>query len=857
MEKRKLTKQDIDKVRGIEGFPIGRDEDIIALSDAPYYTACPNPFIEEFIRENGHPYDEDTDDYHREPFASDVSEGKNDPIYMAHTYHTKVPHKAIMHYIMHYTNPGDIVFDGFCGTGMTALAAQMCGSANQISIFSTTDDKELKLGSRKAVISDLSPIATFIAHNYTNRLEVQDFAKEFREVMQLCAEKFGWMYQTHHTNNDIGTINYVVWSDVFICPTCGEELVFWDVAIGEDKTVKNPFTCSRCGSKLKKSNCKRAQETDWDDKLGSLVTYAKQVPVMINYEYRGKKFEKRPDTFDLDVLKKVHSEVTKYFLPHDELPTGDNTAQPIQSHNFRYVNQFYYDRSGIVFSFILETAKNMKYRDALIFLVTSIITKTGSKLHNIGFKDGKLNLAGAMPNVLYVPSTVAERNIPSLLEGKFSDICKIYYEKKGDNDVLIQTTSATETGIPDNIIDYIFTDPPFGANINYSEMNYLWEAWLRVKTNSVPEAIMNKTQRKSLQEYQFLMTKSFSEFYRILKPNRWMTVEFHNSHNAVWNAIQEALQRAGFIIADVRTLDKQQGTFKQMTSTGAVKQDLVISAYKPKDSFTNDFKLKAGTEKTAWSFVRQHLSNLPITVKKGGRLEVIAERQAFLLWDRMVAYHIMRGIAVPMDAVDFYKGLDEKYIKRDGMYFLPSQANKYDAVRATCEVENIQMSLFVQDEKTAIGWLYQQLDPQNGGEPQTYQDLMPKFMQELKAVDKREKMPELMVILEENFLKDDKGRWYIPDYTKSGDIAKLREKNLLKEFAEYQATKGKLKVFRSEAIRAGFAKLWKEKNYNAIVEMAERLPEETIQEDSNLLMYYDISLSRAQSAPTQMKMDME
>ena len=68
MEKRELTKQDIDKVRGIEGFPIGSDEDIIALSDSPYYTACPNPFIEEFIRENGTPYDEATDDYQLEDY---------------------------------------------------------------------------------------------------------------------------------------------------------------------------------------------------------------------------------------------------------------------------------------------------------------------------------------------------------------------------------------------------------------------------------------------------------------------------------------------------------------------------------------------------------------------------------------------------------------------------------------------------------------------------------------------------------------------------------------------------------------------------------------------------------------------
>ena len=95
----------------------------------------------------------------------------------------------------------------------------------------------------------------------------------------------------------------------------------------------------------------------------------------------------------------------------------------------------------------------------------------------------------------------------------------------------------------------------------YSESNFLWEAWLKVYTNSAGEAIINTTQKKALVDYQGLIEKCFSEFYRILKPNRWMTVEFHNSKNAVWNAIQQALMQAGFIIADVRTLDKKQGSF--------------------------------------------------------------------------------------------------------------------------------------------------------------------------------------------------------------------------------------------------------------------------------------------------------
>ena len=836
MERRKLTKADLDKVRNIEGFPIAKDEDIIALSDAPYYTACPNPFIEEFIKENGTPYDEAADDYHREPFAADVSEGKTDPLYMAHTYHTKVPHKAIMNYLFHYTNPGDIVFDGFCGTGMTALAAEMCDRQEQLSFI---NQGKRQTGARKAIISDLSPVATFIAHNYTHDVNSYEFISSCQEILESAREKYGWMYETKHSDGGAGRINYVVWSDVFICPTCGEELVFWDVAVGDDKEVKSPFACTRCGSKLKKSNCQRAQEVHVDGKSDTIVTQAKQVPTLINYVYQGKKYEKRADAEDVSLLERVAQELSYHSIPSDELPAGDNTAQPIQSHNFRRVSQFYYDRSAIIFAYVLEKAKESKYKDAITFLCTSILTKTGSKLHNIGFKDGKLNLAGAMPNVLYVPSTVAERNIIDLLESKMNDIVKVYSERKITSNVLIQTCSATNTGIPDQSIDYIFTDPPFGANINYSEMNYIWEAWLGVKTNNTQEAIINKTQHKSLLDYQALMTDSFIEFFRILKPGRWMTVEFHNSLNAVWNAIQEALQRAGFIVADVRTLDKQQGTFKQMTSTAAVKQDLVISAYKPKESFLRDFKLKAGTEETVWQFVRQHLSNLPVAVAHNGKIEVLSERQAFLLWDRMVAYHIMQGIAVPIDAVDFYRGLDDHFLKRDNMYFLPDQVNEYDTARIVNDVEPIQFSFIVSNEKTAISWLYQQLNT-----PQTYAEIQPRFMQEIKTVDKYEDMPELSVLLEENFLQDDKGRWYVPDVTKEADVAKLREKNLLKEFEGYLATKGRLKLFRAEAIRVGFAKLWKDKNYKLIVETAERLPEQIIQEDDKLLMYYDISLGR-------------
>lgn len=100
-----------------------------------------------------------------------------------------------------------------------------------------------------------------------------------------------------------------------------------------------------------------------------------------------------------------------------------------------------------------------------------------------------------------------------------------------------------------------------------------------------------------------------------------------------------------------------------------------------------------GTEQSVWTFIREHLSNLPVAVVNGGRIAPITERQAYLLFDRMVAYHIMRGLPIPIDATDFYRGLDEKFLKRDGMYFLPDQVNEYDVVRATSDIEPIQFSL--------------------------------------------------------------------------------------------------------------------------------------------------------------------
>jgi len=152
------------------------------------------------------------------------------------------------------------------------------------------------------------------------------------------------------------------------------------------------------------------------------------------------------------------------------------------------------------------------------------------------------------------------------------------------------------------------------------------ESWLGVLTNRKPEAIEDRHQKKSVNEYRELMIRCFNEAYRVLKPGRWMTVEFSNTQASIWNAIQTGLQEAGFVVANVSVLDKKRGGLNAIVGVTAVKQDLVISAYKPNGGLEDRFMKSGGNEDSVWDFVRTHLNYLPIVKVKGAELEFIAER---------------------------------------------------------------------------------------------------------------------------------------------------------------------------------------------------------------------------------------
>lgn len=606
-------------------------------------------------------------------------------------------------------------------------------------------------------------------------------------------------------------------------------------------------------------------------------------PSIIFYDVGGQRRQKAPDQFDLAVLDRIEALPFPNGLPTTRFPIEQMYhGSRIQPKGFECIHHFFLPRSAHAMAALWRKAEaepDARTRQMLIFFVEQALW-TASLLNRYrptGFSQVNQYLTG----VYYVASQHAECSPWYILEGKLGRLAKTFLAFKTEAGRAVVTTG-TAARIPtlDSSIDYIFTDPPFGENIYYADLNFLVESWHHVTTDAMPEAIVDKFKKKALPEYQHLMQRCFAEYYRVLKPGRWMTVVFSNSKAAVWNAIQVALQQAGFVVAEVTALDKVQGSYRQVTSATAVKQDLVISAYKPNGGLEDRFNQHGPTVDSAWDFVQTHLKQLPaVKVTSGYPQELlnIVERDPRRIYDRMASWFIRHGAMVPISTPEFLAELPVRFREMDGMVFLPDQLVEYEKARSRIPQVK-QAELFVSDERSAIDWLTNFLLRR----PSTRSEIHPEYIPQIgSAKRKGEIIPELDQLLEDNFLRYDgsgevpsqihsylstnhkdlrgleknspalvdkaKDRWYVPDPNKAQDLEKKREKALLKEFDAYRSFTGrKIKESRLEVLRTGFRAAWASKDYATIISIANKLPEETLQEDEKLLTLYDLALTRTE-----------
>ena len=646
-----------DRFRKRPGFPLANPEEILRLSDPPYYTACPNPFLTEYACRPG-AAESPAPKVHTGDFECDA----RNPVYLYHPYHTKVPPDVVESLIRHYTQPGELVLDVFSGSGMTAVAASSCG--------------------RRAIVIDLSPVATFITGINSRSHDPTATVDAVAALLDASESELGWLFETEEKGT-ARKVSYFVRTDVFNCPECGFEFPFFPYGVihhGNKVKTRAGFPCPGCAVEL---NVRRVERVLGGEGKKAITGWVKCGSGSVG-------IAREPNAFDRAVELRLQERAQpSAWFPTDEIDPGGYSAKLAQlgAKGIDSVAKFLSPRNRIIFADLWSRANAIEecvIRTHALSVLTSIFTVVSER-------QGYFGGGGGMSGNLYMPIVRMERNPWDSARRKLARLraAEEYKAAHYQTRAAVSTQSATDlSDLPDDSVDYIYADPPFGANIIYSEMNLILEAWLEVKTEATTEAVVDESRERDGTVYGELMRQVFDECYRVLKTGRWITVEFHNTKATVWNLIQTALAEAGFVVAQVGVLNKGSTTILADIRPGAAKHDLLIQAYKPGKVGRRDSRVPVGLgpeepEHSALQFITEHLRRVPVC-GPDKRLEV-AERLPHMLYDRYIAYFVTRGWKVPLSNNQLLALLKENLQVRDGMYFLPSQLPEYERRRGRAQ----------------------------------------------------------------------------------------------------------------------------------------------------------------------------
>lgn len=768
--------------------------------------------LADFLTRHVKPYDAGADDYERPAFAADIKEGKHDPVYSAHSYHTKVPPRSIIPYILHYTRPGDVVLDPFCGSGMTGVAAQMCASppSDLLDQYRELTDR---VGERACILNDLSPAACHIAYNYNTPVDVAALQREFGRIKDAVEDEFDWLYETEHyepavgiydpTNPDVAsrlrslpaittknsllgiencawellnrveiekrlgypvtelprdvnwgdvnvatvekwvcipaTIQYTIWSDVYRCEGfitieestgkvstrgknagrpmvqrkrvargCGHNFTLWETARNhETGEVADSFACPSCKVLWTKLQLTRVGARPVNTNYLTKRLHASTAGFK-EARFRG---ERRTTSREILRIEEIDRTPIPFWVPEDIMdPRGPQYRRSaLNVRGIEKVVDFWTTRNRRAVSALWHHATNIsdgRLQSAVKFLLTSFVARVSRKSE---FRES--GGAGNTAN-LSISSITREDNLLKAWAAKEKDILGFYAHtstvfKTGN--AFIRNGSATSIkDVPDCSVDYVFTDPPFGSNIYYSEPNLLWEVWIGKTTDATFEAVVHRKNDggdKRLPDYARLMQEAFTEIFRVLKPGRWATVEFNNSDGAVFEAIKQAIRKPGFEIVNMLLLDKEQKTFKQIKGAeGAedvVDKDVLFNLNKPSglrlDIAGDDHDL----EQQLADAVREHLQSLPERIKTDPVRYNDDHRTTATINSMLMNSLIPRGVSVERLNLPFIERICARYFRKIGQHWYL----RGEAVRGNGGDLLFTEEIAVQDELTAIDWI--------------------------------------------------------------------------------------------------------------------------------------------------------
>jgi hypothetical protein len=569
------------------------------------------------------------------------------PLYGAFPYPTKISPEAIALFIAAHTKPGDTVFDGFAGSGTTGLATLLCENPpDELREEARRLKLDVQWGPRNAVLYELGALGAFVSRTLTNPPDPKLFRKAAQEILNAADDDDGWMYSAADLHDNKGTIRYVIWSDILRCPKCHGTVALWNACVSRNPAqIASQFSCPLCHHPMKLDEVERLTETTKDVLIDKQTESRARRPVWL-YGSSGKKNWSRAVTDqDAELIERIAQESLPVGVPCIEIPWGDLYRRGYHQ-GITHLHHFYTRRNLIVFAELWNRTEHYRgqLRDALRFWLLSYNASHATIMTRVVAKSGQKDLVvtSAQPGVLYVSGLPVEKNLINGLRRKLSTIAEAFtliHGRKGR--VEIYQRSSCHVELTNQSVDYVFTDPPFGGNIPYAEVSFLNEAWLNRYTDRTEEAIISDHQEKTLADYQQLLTAALTEMHRILKREGKATVVFHSATAEVWNALHSSYKDSRFNVECTGVLGKTQGSFKQVTTSGAVRGDPVLLLGKEPTNAD-------GAIENVWKVaekLRREATQAPDPV----------EQTAHRLYSRLVTHYLAHDMQVPLDADSFYR----------------------------------------------------------------------------------------------------------------------------------------------------------------------------------------------------------
>jgi len=527
------------------------------------------------------------------PIVAPVLAEAHTPVYKMHRYFARRPHNVFEYLIKHYSNPGDIVLDPFCGGGVTVVEA---------------------LRARRKVIGvDLNPMATFIARTEVMPVDVSKLREAFEEVERSVRAEIESLYHTRcpKCKNEKAIAEWFEWSNAVVCPV---KMCQTNVVLKHAKKLRGGvYQCPECKSEIAPIDAQRRDDVLLRVKFACPKCEA--VGEKDADESDARRYRRIVKNFDAAVTKE------KLKIPNDGIPDGDlQRDHSLFSKGTKHFRDLFTPRNLLALARLKQAILKQKCDDAtkdLLLLTFSSTLNWASKMSYL--KKGES--VGWGSHGYWMPYEPTENNIWDKFADRFVAVRKgkEYSQKEigdfatlaensqqffGTHTCLLFAQSSDKINLPEGAADVIITDPPFGGNVQYAELTDFYAVWLKERLglkgiiDNSKEAVQTRhtgfATEKSAKHYEEMLYRIFKECRRVLKPNGWMVMTFHNRDIGVWMALHRAANRAGFKLPP-REVDRNRG----MTYQPPIEEYTTTLHQRAAGSMLGDFIL---------SFQRQEIS---------------------------------------------------------------------------------------------------------------------------------------------------------------------------------------------------------------------------------------------------------